>query len=460
MLVAVEMEAVLAILILDLENHHQVKSSTPRRNQMARTSENADPLRLSTFHAFELSRKAAAAAGIKRNLPLAHLASAQVHDALAAYLSAAVQASGAGASASAGAVQNGAQLGCGRGPPLVRPRLGWSTTDVPANSGSGSGSGSKADPIQSTDGAQAENRKEAMLAIPAYMALHNPVCSTCGMASLPGLTSSSSSSRPPAKKRRQEGSSKTVAEGTERSGGEGGRDGKPFKDATCLLCGGTVVPGHAASDPTIEQAEREAAASSRARFLSVKKRDRLRAAGASSSSSSAGAGVVRQAVPSGAETASCSPAGIPLAAAAAARPGLSEIPASAPTRATAPRPTPTPTPTPTPAPTLPPALVYDRTQAPASASARAPNPLARPAATKSFSSSSSSSSLPLHPSTAAKERKKDRAAALRDLLAQNNKAGSSKDPSQGGGSKALKYGSHPGKGGQQGVELADFLSLL
>ncbi|KAE8231043.1 hypothetical protein CF326_g3949 [Tilletia indica] len=444
------METVLAIILnldlnldlnlnlnLDVLNAHTMMDSRAGGSTTTITSaiSQADLLRHSTFHAYGLSRTAAVLAGIQRNLPLAHLASTQAHDALPAYLLAVQRIS------SSTAVDNGVQLG--RGPPAVRPRPGWDNSAVTKDSiVVEHGNDQKEE--------EEERRKEAMLAVPTYMALHNPVCSKCGIASLPGLTSSSS--RPPPAKKRRRGSA--VKEK------EGGTPSRPFvNNAKCLLCEGDVIPGHAASDPKLEQVEREVAISSRARFGSVKKRERLRVAGGRAASSGGGREGVSLDV--GARTRRSLDG--PSMAAAAREEIAVPIPTLVPIIPRSPAPAPAPTPAlaplqaPAPAPPIP-ALAPFKAPAPAPASkpAAAPNPNPNP------SPFARPATLPPHPSRPTPkgktERKKDRAAALRDILGSRDKQQGGGGPKGGGRDK--DSGKKPPPSGSSGGGLADFLSLL
>ncbi|KAE8215712.1 hypothetical protein CF327_g1068 [Tilletia walkeri] len=444
------MEAVLAIkdllnldlnINLDVLNAHTMMDSRAGGSTTTTTStiSQADFLRHSTFHAYGLSRTAAVLAGIQRNLPLAHLASSQAHDALPAYLLAVQRIS------SSTAVDNGVQLG--RGPPAVRPRPGWDNSAVTKDSTIVEHRN------EQKEKEEEERRKEAMLAVPTYMALHNPVCSKCGIASLPGLTSSSSPRPPPAKKRRRGSTAKEKEVGT---------PSRPFvNNAKCLLCEGDVIPGHAASDPKLEQAEREAAIRSRARFGSVKKRERLRVPGGRTTSSGGGREDVSLDVGARTRRSLDVPS---MTAAAAVREGIAvPIPTLVPIISQSPTPAPTPAlaPLQAPAPAPPTSAL-----APFKAPAQAPKPAAAPNPSPSPSPSPSPfarpATLPPHPSrptSKGKERKKDRAAALRDILGSRDKQQGG-GGAKGGGRDKDSSGKNPPPSGSSGGGLADFLSLL
>ncbi|KAK0529210.1 hypothetical protein OC834_003770 [Tilletia horrida] len=455
----------------------------------------ADLLRHSTLHAYALSRTAALHAGLSHNASLAHLAAAHAQDALAALLHCA---------ATQRALDGGAPEGGGRvGPPAVRPRVGWVGGGETAGPGAGSSSTLR-DAAAATGTTASDWRAAAQLAVPSYMALHNPACSSCGLPSIPGLTSTSAFPRTEEhapKKRRK--SSKTDAVK---------RVAADMLSARCLLCNGAVIPGHAASDPVLERAEREAAQRSKARFPSVKKRKALERQHASHATESKMSKVpamqavkrdVFEAAPGRSEPGHGSPlllskkaktksksdasAGLPSLrammpplskASTPAQPAMGLL--SFPGLSSPAKPQPDKAPTPrTPAVAFGPSLTSSFS--PSSISSKSsmgkrpdpisnpnlPGPASRsaalglpPSASKKASISASTTTRPsplsqLGPSSSsstgssAKERKKERAAALRGLL--GAKAG---QPGKGA-EKEKKGGGGAGGGG-----LADFLSML
>ncbi|KAK0564408.1 hypothetical protein OC844_001733 [Tilletia horrida] len=454
----------------------------------------ADLLRHSTLHAYALSRTAALHAGLSHNASLAHLAAAHAQDALAALLHCA---------ATQRALDGGAPEGGGRvGPPAVRPRVGWVGGGETAGPGAGSSSALR-DAAAATGTTASDWRAAAQLAVPSYMALHNPACSSCGLPSIPGLTSTSAFPRTEerAYKKRRKSSKTDSAE----------RVAADMLSARCLLCDGAVIPGHAASDPVLERAEREAAQRSKARFPSVKKRKALERQHASLATDSKMSKVSAmqavkwdvipsEAVPGRPEAGHDSPllllskkaktkskpdasAGLPSPrammtplskASASAQPAMGLL--SFPGLSSLAKPQPDKAPTPrTPAVAFGPSLTSSFS--PSSISSKSsmgkrpdpisnpnlPGPASRsaalglpPSASKkaSISASTTTRPFPLSPlapssssstGSSAKERKKERAAALRGLL----------------GAKA----GQPGKGAEKekkggGGGLADFLSLL
>ncbi|KAL9931928.1 hypothetical protein V8E36_009243, partial [Tilletia maclaganii] len=197
----------------------------------------ADFLRESVLHAFAQSRVAAVVAGIHRSSSLAQLASAKAQDDYATLLTTAHRAASS---------LDGTNATSTWGPPAIRPRLGW------ANEGATTVT------VTSTPRNRSAEGKEAILATPTFLALHNPICASCGIASLPGLTSSTSRDNGPSVKRRRLHASKAD------------QPPRRLAESKCLLCGGRVVPGQAAVDPEVEEAECHAAARSRARFPSVR----------------------------------------------------------------------------------------------------------------------------------------------------------------------------------------------